>query len=125
VAALQRDADTLIVVEVPERSETCHLYAPVAALPDDDQEAALRTPLELNRFARPLGACWLAWDPEAQVLTLCHNLSIDKSDEVVFNNTLDNFLHSLDTARAQFASSSAPVVAPASPRYDFHLVQQS
>lgn len=123
VAALQRDADTLIVLEVPAQSEVCHLYAPVAALPEDDQEAAMQTALELNRFSRPLGGCWLAWDPDSQVLTLCHNLSIDKNDEIVFNNTLDNFLHSLGTARALLAPSSAPVLAPVRARYNFQLAQ--
>jgi hypothetical protein len=124
VAALQRDADTVIVLEVPEYSEVCHLYAPVAALPEDDQESALQNALALNRFGRPLGGCWLAWDPDVQVLTLCHNLSIANSDGVAFNNTLDNFLNSLDTARALFAPDSVPPLAPANGDHNFQLNQR-
>lgn len=33
VAGLQRDSQTLLILEVPADSEVCHLYAPVAPLP--------------------------------------------------------------------------------------------
>lgn len=101
-AGLQRDPITRIMLEVPKGSDVCHFYAPVAALPEDDPEAGLYAALELNRFGRPLGSCWLAWDPDLSMLTLCHNLLVPASDAITFNNTLDNFLSTLDNARQQF-----------------------
>ena len=101
-AGLQRDPATRIMLEVPKGSDLCHFYAPVAALPEYDPEAALYAALELNRFGRPLGSCWLAWDPDLSMLTLCHNLLVNASDTITFNNTLDNFLAALDNARRQF-----------------------
>jgi len=104
VAGLQRDPQTLLILEVPRDSQVCHLYAPVSTLPEENPELALLAALELNRFGRPLGGCWLAWDPDIAMLTLCHNLHIPSNDLVSFNNTLDNFMIALDQAREEFSN---------------------
>ena len=103
VAGLQRDPQTILILEVPRDSEVCYLYAPVTSLPEKNPELALVAALELNRFGRPLGGCWLAWDPDIAMLTLCHNLHVPAYDSVSFNNTIDNFLISLDQAREEFS----------------------
>ncbi len=100
VAAIRRDDDSVVVIEVPANSELCHLCALVAPLPEVAREAALLAALELNRFGRPLGGCWLAWEDDVQMLTLCHNLHVPGADAIAFGNTLDNFLIALDHARA-------------------------
>lgn len=102
VAAVKRDEDTVVVVEVPTGSETCHLCALIAPLPEVEREAALLAALELNRFGRPLGGCWIAWENEIQMLTLCHNVYVPACDGIAFGNTLDNFMIALDEARAIF-----------------------
>jgi hypothetical protein len=101
VAGLQRDSQTLLILEVPRDSQVCHLYAPVSTLPEENPELALLAALELNRFGRPLGGCWLAWDPDVAMLTLCHNLYVPAYDSVSFNKTIDNFMISLDQARKE------------------------
>ena len=106
VAGLQRDSETLLILEVPADSKVCHLYAPVATLPEENPELALYTALELNRFGRPLGGCWLAWDPEIAMLTLCYNLHVQTADSISFNNTLDNFLVTLDQVREEFSKDN-------------------
>lgn len=69
-------------------------------------EIALITALELNRFGRPLGGCWLAWDTDVSMFALCHNLRIPDNDEQSFNNILDHFLMSIDLAREQLSIRS-------------------
>jgi hypothetical protein len=101
VAAISRDDETLVVIEIAEDGVICHLYAPVTRPPDEMYEIALITALELNRFGRPLGGCWLAWDADVSMFSLCYNLRIPDSDEQTFNNTLDNFIMSIDLAREQ------------------------
>lgn len=103
VAGLQRDPQTWLILEVPRGSEVCHFYAPVDFLPEENPELALIAALELNRFGRPLGGCWLAWDPDIAMLTLCHNLHVPTNDTVSFNNTLDNFMIALDQVREEFS----------------------
>lgn len=100
-AALRRDDDTLIIIHVPEGVPVCHLCAPVAPLPEDDREAALLAALQLNLMGRALGGCWLAWDDDLQMLVLCWNLHVASSDEVAFNNAIDNFTVALDAARSE------------------------
>lgn len=102
IAAVKRDGDTVVLVEVPTGSETCHLCALIAPLPEAAREAALLAALELNRFGRPLGGCWVAWENEIQMLTLCHNVFVPASDGIAFGNTLDNFMIALDQAREIF-----------------------
>lgn len=102
IAAVKRDEDTIVLVEVPTGSDTCHLYALIAPLPEDAREAALLAALELNRFGRPLGGCWIAWEEDIQMLTLCHNVFVPASDGIAFGNALDNFMTALDHARAIF-----------------------
>lgn len=102
LAAVKRDEDTVVLVEVPTGGETCHLCALIAPLPEAEREAALLAALELNRFGRPLGGCWIAWENEIQMLTLCHNVFVPASDGIAFGNTLDNFMTALDEARAIF-----------------------
>jgi hypothetical protein len=112
VSAISRDDETLVVIEIDEDGVICHLYAPVCRPPDEMYEITLITALELNRFGRPLGGCWLAWDANVSMFSLCYNLRIPDSDEQTFNNTLDNFIMSIDLAREQLTiqaqSSNTP-----------------
>lgn len=101
IAALQRDSQTLLILEVPAGSQVCHLCAPVAALSEHKPDNSLFKALELNRYGRPLGGCWLAWDPDIAMLTLCHNLLVPANDSLSFNNTIDNFFIALDEARKE------------------------
>ncbi len=107
IAVIRRDDDTAIVLEVPPDSEICHLCALVSPLPEGAREAALLAALELNRFGRPLGGCWLAWEDDVQMLTLCHNVLVPATDAIGFGNTLDNFLMALDIAREQLRVGDA------------------
>jgi hypothetical protein len=107
IAAVKRDEDTVILVEVPDGDDTCHLYALLAPLPEGEREAALLAALELNRFGKPLGGCWIAWENEIQMLTLCHNFYVPGGDSITFGNALDNFLSALDQARAIFIPQDA------------------
>jgi hypothetical protein len=112
VAAIKRDDETLVVIEIADDGVICHLYGPVCRPPDEMPEIALITALELNRFGRPLGGCWLAWDSDVSMFSLCYNLRIPDNDEQMFNNTLDRFIMSIDLARKQlniqFQSSNRP-----------------
>ena len=102
IAILQREPESPLMIEIPEGSDVCHLSAPVAPMPEHvPREAALFTALALNQFGRPLGSCWLAWNPELEVFMLCHNLHIPSTEQVAFNNALDNFFLALDRARDQ------------------------
>ena len=101
VVALERDDETLVVIEIASSGLICHLYAPVCGEPDKAPELALLNALMLNRFGRPLGGCWLAWDPDISMFTLCFNLRIPEMDGQTFNNALDNFMASIDHAREQ------------------------
>jgi len=99
---LQREPESPVVIEIPEGSDVCHLSAPVAPLPEHvPREVALFAALEVNQFGRPLGSCWLAWNPELEVFMLCHNLHIPSIEEAAFNHTLDNFFLSFERAREQ------------------------
>jgi len=73
-ASVQRDADTVVVLELSPSADICHFCALVAPLSEDMPEASLFAALELNRFGKPLGGCWLAWEPDLQMLTLNWNL---------------------------------------------------
>jgi hypothetical protein len=95
IAGLEADDGNIIMLEVPENSQNCHISSPAMALPENEPVAGLFAALELNRYGRPLGGCWLAWDPDIEMLMLCFNLYIPTSDVVAFNNTLDNFSASL------------------------------
>lgn len=107
VAALRRDDATLMVIEVPPESDICYLSCLVATVDETVRMSMLSTALELNRFGKPLGGCWLAWDVELDALILCHNLIISKIDEIEFNNVVDNFLGAVDVSRAQLKISIA------------------
>ncbi len=104
VAAVRRADNTIILVEVPEDTEVCHFCALVAPLPEGLREAALLAALEMNRFGRPLAGCWLAWEPEVEMLSLCHNLHVPSSDAIALANTLDNFVSVLDATRGLFVA---------------------
>lgn len=106
VAAITRDDETLVVIEVAADGIICHLYAPVCRAPDEMYEITLIAALELNRFGRPLGGCWLAWDADVSMFSLCYNLRIADSDEQTFNNTLDHFIMSIDLAREHLSMRS-------------------
>lgn len=105
IVAVKRSEGTVVVVEVPTGSETCHFYALIAPLPEDKREAALLAALELNRFGRPLNGSRIAWENDIQMLTLCHNLHIPSSDVISFGNALDNFMTMLEQVRAIFIGS--------------------
>jgi hypothetical protein len=102
IAGLQADDENIIMLEVPENSQTCHISSPAMALPENEPVAGLFAALELNRYGRPLGGCWLAWDPDIEMLMLCFNLYIPTSDVVAFNNTLDNFASALKLVQSSF-----------------------
>ena len=102
IAGLKADDENIIMLEVPENSETCHISSPAMALPENEPVAGLFAALELNRYGRPLGGCWLAWDPDIEMLMLCFNLYIPTSDVVAFNNTLDNFAAALKSVQSSF-----------------------
>ena len=110
VAALVRDDETMVIIEVDQGGTICHLYAPVCRPPDHAPELTLITALELNRFGRPLGGCWLAWDPDLGMFSLCYNLRIPDNDAQTFNNTLDHFIASIDRARTYLNPSTRPRV---------------
>jgi len=97
----------MIVIEVAANGVICHLYAPVCHPPEKAPELMLITALQLNRFGRPLGGCWLAWDPDLGMFALCYNLRIPDTDAQAFNNTLDNFTLSIDQARRLLSTNSA------------------
>ncbi len=100
-ASVQRDADTVVVLELSPSADICHFCALVAPLSEDMPEASLFAALELNRFGKPLGGCWLAWEPDLQMLTLNWNLVLADADDFAFGNALDNFIAAIDTARAE------------------------
>lgn len=107
IVALERDDETIIVIEVAANGVLCHLYAPVCRPQEKAPELMLITALQLNRFGRPLGGCWLAWDPDLGMFALCYNLRIPDTDALAFNNTLDNFTVSIDQARRLMSTNSA------------------
>jgi hypothetical protein len=100
VAALKRDNDTLLMLEVPATQDVCHFYAPVAPLPEEDRDTVLLGALSLNVGGKAFGGCWLAWEDELQMLVLCWNLALQRADEIAFNNAIDNFMRALDEARS-------------------------
>ena len=103
VAALSRADGTVIVIEVEPAAGIVHLSSVVCPMPEDSPEDALFAALQLNRFGRALGGCWLAWDDGLQVFLLCHNSAIRYLDELGFNHTLDNFLSAVHAARQVLA----------------------
>jgi hypothetical protein len=102
IAGLEADDGNIIMLEVPENAQNCHISSPAMALPENEPVAGLFAALELNRYGRPLGGCWLAWDPDIEMLMLCFNLYIPTSDIVAFNNTLDNFAAALKLVQSSF-----------------------
>jgi len=108
IATLVRDDETVIVIELDKSGSICHLYAPVCRPPDHTPELMLISALELNLFGRALRGCWLAWDPDISMLSLCHNLRIPDNDAQSFSNTLDNFIASIDIARSHLNPSTSP-----------------
>ena len=108
VTALVRDEATVIVIELDKSGSICHFYAPVCRPSDDTPELVLISAMELNLFGRALRGCWLAWDPDISMLSLCHNLRIPDNDAQSFSNTLDNFIASIDIARSHLNPSTSP-----------------
>lgn len=101
MASIQRDTDTRIVLELSSSEAFCHFCASVAPLDDAEPETSLLTALALNRFGKPLGGCWLAWEPDLQMLTLCWNMELTHADQLAFSNALDNFISAIDSARSE------------------------
>lgn len=99
VAALKRDDGTVVVIDVMPHAGIAYLSSVVGPLPEDAPEEALFAALQLNRFGRPLGGCWLAWDDELQSFVLCHNIQLDHHDELALNHILDNVFSAVDAAR--------------------------
>lgn len=106
-ASVQRDPDTVVVLELSPAKDICHFCALVAPLSEEMPEASLFAALELNRFGKPLGGCWLAWEPDLQMLTLNWNLVLADADDFAFGNALDNFISAIDTARAELLPAPA------------------
>lgn len=100
-ASVQRDPDTVVVLELSPAGDICHFCASVAPLSEESPEASLFAALELNRFGKPLGGCWLAWEPDLQMLTLNWNLVLADAHDFAFSNALDNFISAIDVARAE------------------------
>lgn len=106
VASIQRDPDTQIALELSASGELCHFCGIVAPLDEDQPVASLFAALELNRFGKALGGCWLAWEPDIQMLTLCWNMDLATSDDISFSNAIDNFIAAIDVARAELMPQS-------------------
>ena len=111
---IQRDSSTVILIEVMEDTKLCHFYAPVTALSEYTPTTGLLTALVMNQYGRQLGGCWLAWDPEINMLCLCHNLYLPTADTITFSNTLQNFMIEIDKAREALNNPSQqnPVYQP-------------
>ncbi len=105
-ATIQRDPDTQVMLELSPSEDVCHFCAIVAPLDEEMPEASLFTALELNRFGKPLGGCWLAWEPDIQMLTLCWNLELADADEISFANAIDNVIAAIDSARRELMPQS-------------------
>ena len=97
------DTDKHLLLELSADRNLCHFCAVVGPLDTTSPMDTLIAALELNRFGKPLGGCWLAWEPDIDMLTLCSNLEIAGADEIAFGNALDNFIVALGTARAALA----------------------
>jgi hypothetical protein len=111
IASIQRDPDTQLILELSPSEEVCHFCAIIAPLDEQMPEVSLFTALELNRFGKPLGGCWLAWEPDIQMLTLCWNLELADADEISFSNAIDNFITAIDSARSELMPQSEEPVA--------------
>ena len=111
IASIQRDPDTQLILELSPSEEVCHFCAIIAPLDEQMPEVSLFTALELNRFGKPLGGCWLAWEPDTQMLTLCWNLELADADEISFSNAIDNFIAAIDSARSELMPQSEEPVA--------------
>ncbi len=114
-ASIERDPDTVVVLELSPTADICHFCALVAPLSEEQPEASLFSALELNRYGKPLGGCWLAWEPELQMLTLNWNLVIADADELAFGNALDNVISAIDAARAELLPAPAADASGRSP----------
>ena len=116
-ASISYAADLVVFLELSPEEDICHFCALVAPLHEDMPQATLFAALELNRFGKPLDGSWLAWEPEAQRLSLCCNLPLDTADEARFGETFDGFITALDTARASLLQEASP--AERSPSMEF------
>lgn len=101
VAAVQRDSQTVVVIELATDGSHCHLSSLIRPVGDTERGQILATALELNRFGKPLAGCWIAWEADLDSLLLCHNLGLAEIDEIAFNHVLDNFIAAIDVSRAQ------------------------
>ena len=111
IASIQRDPDTQLILELSPSEEVCHFCAIIAPLDEQMPEVSLFTALELNRFGKPLGGCWLAWEPDIQMLILCWNLELADADKISFSNAIDNFIAAIDSARSELMPQSEEPVA--------------
>ena len=113
IASIQRDPDTQVALEMSPSGELCHFCALIAPLDEESPESSLFAALELNRFGKPLGGCWIAWEPDIQMLTLCWNMALASADEISFSNAIDNFISALDSARRELKPHPEEAALPA------------
>lgn len=103
ITGIERDPQTIAMIEANDKDDICRFYAIVCPLPETETEAGLYTALELNRLGLPLGGCWLSWDADINMLCLCHNLYIPANDAITFHNALQNFFNAIDIARSELS----------------------
>jgi hypothetical protein len=104
---IETERHSPILISLAEQEPICHLYAPLPSLPYDDLEALFIQALELNSYGIPLGGCWLAWENELNMLCLRYDFNLAHSDQVSFQNTIQNFISAITITISLFAENSS------------------
>ncbi len=89
----------VIVIEVPEHSDSAVLHCSLFSLSTNVSSTILRQLLLLNFEISAMQGCWLAVD-EKDKLCLCHVYSLDKADEQHFTDTVMGFINQVNDVRA-------------------------
>ena len=98
-----------ILISLSEQAPICHLYAPLPSVPYDDLEALFIQALELNSYGIPLGGCWLAWEDELNMLCLRYDFNLASGNQTTFQNTIQNFVSTLEITKSQFKEKSSEI----------------